>query len=73
MSLPLNAAISMMTSQILKFVDFSKTQKFRYLENETIFFLQIKKFINYTLRAALWQKNTFAVELTFKLNNNFLN
>ena len=32
----------MMTSQILKYVDFTKTQKFRYLENET-FFLQTKK------------------------------
>ena len=36
----------MMTSQILKFVDFRKTQKFGYLVNETLFFLQIKKFIN---------------------------
>ena len=44
-----------MTSEILKFVDFTKTQKFRYLENET-FFLQIKKIINYTSRATLWQK-----------------
>ena len=32
----------MMLPQILKFVDFTKTQKSRYLENET-FFLQIKK------------------------------
>ena len=45
----------MMTSQILKSVDFTKTQKYRYLENET-FFLQIKKIINYTLKATLWQK-----------------
>ena len=37
------AAISMMTSQILKFVDFTKIQKYRYLENETLFLLQIKK------------------------------
>ena len=37
--------MSMMKSQILKFVDFTKTQKSRYLENETLFFLQIKKFI----------------------------
>ena len=34
-------AMHMMTSQILKFVDFTKTQKSRYLENET--FLEIKK------------------------------
>ena len=33
----------MMTSQVLKFVDFRKTQKPRYLENETLYFLQIKK------------------------------
>ena len=33
----------MMTSQILKFVDFTKTPQSRYLENETLFVLQIKK------------------------------
>ena len=38
----------LMASQILKSVDFTKTQKSRYLENETIFFLQIKKLIYYT-------------------------
>ena len=38
----------MMTSQILKSVDFRKTKKSRYLENETLFFLQINKFIDYT-------------------------
>ena len=54
-----------MTSQILKFVDFKKTQKSKYLENMTLFFLQIKKFINYTSKATLWQKNTFVVEVTF--------
>ena len=37
-----------MTSQILSSVDFKKSQKPRYLENETSFSLQIKKFINYT-------------------------
>ena len=66
----------MMTSQILKFVDFKETQKSRHLENETLFILQIKKFINYTSRATLWQKNTFAVEVTFnesKLGSSILN
>ena len=58
--------MSVMTSQILKFVDFTKTQTSRYLENEILFFLQIKKFINYTSRATLWQKNTFVAEVTFK-------
>ena len=43
----------MMASQILKSVDFTKTQNSRYLENEALFLLQIKKFINYTLRATL--------------------
>ena len=38
----------MVTSHILKSMDFTKTQTPRYLENETLFFLQIKKFINYT-------------------------
>ena len=33
----------MVTSQILKSVDFTKTQKSRYIENETLFFLQVKK------------------------------
>ena len=46
----------MMTSEILKSVNFSKTQKSRYLENKRLLFLQIKKFINYTSRAILWQK-----------------
>ena len=48
--------MSMMTSQILISVDFRKTQKPRYLKKETLFFLQIKKFINYTSRAMLSQK-----------------
>ena len=55
----------MMMSQILKFADFTKTQRSRYLENETLFFLQIKKFINYSSRATLWQKK-FVAEVTFK-------
>ena len=42
--------MSMMTSQILKSVDFTKTQKWRYLENEILFFLQMKILINYTPR-----------------------
>ena len=39
-----------MTSQILKSVDFTKTQNSRYLENKTLFLLQIKKFVNYILK-----------------------
>ena len=46
----------MMTSQILRSAHFTKTQKSRYLKNETLFFIQMKKFIDYTSRAALLQK-----------------
>ena len=46
----------MMTSQILKSVDFTKTQKARYLENGTLFLFQIKKIINCASRTTLWQK-----------------
>ena len=46
----------MMMSQILESVDFTKTQKSKNLEKETLFFLQIKKFINYTSRATLLRK-----------------
>ena len=45
-----------MTSQILKSVNFKKTQKSRYLKKETSFFLQIKKIINYTSIATLSKK-----------------
>ena len=55
-------AMPMMTSQILKSGDFTKTQKSRCLENETLFFLQIKKLINYISRATLLQKEA---EVTF--------
>ena len=57
------AATLMMTSQILKSQGFKKTQNSRYLENEKLFFLQIKKFINYASSAALWQRIS---EVTFK-------
>ena len=57
----------MMMSQILKAVDFTKTQKSIYLENKTLFFLQIKLFTNYTSRAVLI---LYLVDVTF--NSNFL-
>ena len=60
----------MMTSQISTCVEFTKTQKCRYLKKEKIFFLPTKKFINYISRATLWQKNTFVSEITF---NVFIN
>ena len=45
----------LVTSQISKFVDFTKTQKSRYPENEA-FVLQIEQTICYTSRTTLWQK-----------------
>ena len=57
----------MKTSQILKSADFTKTQKSRYLENETLFFLQMKKFVNFTRSATLWQKNSFEAEVKIVL------
>ena len=42
----------MMTSRVWKSVDFTKTQKSRYLKNKT-FFLQIKKIISYKSGATL--------------------
>ena len=57
----------MMMSGILKSMIFIKTQKSRYLKNGTLFFLQIKKLINYTSRAYFIAKNSFAGEVIFKL------
>ena len=49
----------MMRSQILKFAHLWETQKPKYLENERQFFPFVKKCINCTLRAILWQKIVF--------------
>ena len=46
----------MVTSHILKSVDFTKTQKSRYLKRETLVFLQIKKFLYYTSRTTYGKK-----------------
>ena len=53
----------MISSQILKVVDLTKTQRSRYLSSKTLFFLQIKKFVNNASKATLWQKNTFVAEV----------
>ena len=60
--------MSMMTSQILRFVDFTKTQKSRYLESKT-FFLQIKNSLitHQHIKDYFMTKNTFLVEVTFKV------
>ena len=58
--------MSLMASQILKFVDFTKMQKSKYLENET-FVLQIKKIINYIhIKCYFIAENTFVAEVTCK-------
>ena len=57
----------LMTSQIFKSLDFTKTQKSRYLENETLFLLQIKKTISNTCYELIYgKKNSFVAEVTFK-------
>ena len=55
-----------MTSQILKFVDFTKTQKSRYLKNET-FLLQIKKIHWLHIKGYFMGKNTLVAEVTFNV------
>ena len=50
----------LMTSQILKSVNFTKTQKSRYLENEILFFLQLH------IKGYFIAKNSFVAEVTFK-------
>ena len=51
--------MSMMTSQILVFKDSRKTQKPKYYENKTLFFLQIEKSVHYLLRDKSCQKIVF--------------
>lgn len=58
-----------MLPQIFMFVDSSKTQKLKYLESETLFFLQIKLFIQYILVAIMWQKKKdFLAEVTLRFS-----
>ena len=56
----------MVMSQISKFADFAKTQKSRYIKNETLFFLQMKK--NNNIEGYFMVKNTFVEEVPFKVN-----
>ena len=63
-------SMPMMTSQSLKSMAFTKTQKSRYLENKT-FFLQIKKIINSASRATLWQKQFCSGSNLFHTVTNF--
>ena len=59
----------LMTSQISKSVDFTKTQKSRYLENEQNIFL--KKNCNYY--TSVYCKNSFIAEVTYNTRNKELN
>ena len=56
----------MMTSKILKLADSWKTQKSKYLENETQFFPLVKKFINCIL------KGNIIADLTFNSAQEFV-
>ena len=60
----------MMTSQILKNVNFTKTQKSRYLENETFFFFEYKNSL-ITHQGLLHCKNSFIAEVRLKLIHHF--
>ena len=60
--------MSMMTSYILKFVGSPKTQKSKYLENETLFLFQIKKLHSLLyIKGCNMAKNNFVVQETFKM------
>ena len=60
----------MMTSEILKSVDFTKTRISRNLENET-FFSSNKKNSVITYQGLLYGKNSFAAGVTFKTASEF--
>ena len=54
------------TSQILKFVDLTKTQKSRYLEKEILTFLDMKKINTLYMKGYFIAKNSFAAEITLQ-------
>ena len=53
----------MMTSQILKSMDSTKTQKYQYLESETLFF--------YSNKGYFMTENSFVAVVTFKVQNKY--
>ena len=59
----------MMTSQILKSLDFTQTQKSRYLESETFFLQKNQKnpLITNPLNPLKSINNSFAVKVSFKI------
>ena len=56
----------MMTSQILKSVDFVKTQKSRYLESKTFRFSSKEKIHYLRIKGYFMAKKSFAAEVNFK-------
>ena len=57
----------MVTSQSLKFEDFARTQIFKYLKNQTLLSLQIKKNSFIVLQSQSITKYSFVMEVTFDL------
>ena len=57
----------MVMSQILKSLDFTKTQKSRYIKNKTLFFIKIKKICLIQIKGYFMTKNSFAVDVTFNV------
>ena len=53
-------------SQILRSVDFTKTQKSRYLENETFFVIQKKL----NIKGYFIEKNSLVAEVAFNHSEN---
>ena len=58
----------MLMSQILKFLDFTRTQKSRYFENKTLFFLQIKQTNSSYIKGYFMVKNSFVAEVNLTLS-----
>ena len=47
--------MSMLASQIFEFLNFPKRQKFKYFENGTLLFIQVKPSIQYKLSHVISQ------------------
>ena len=60
-------AVPMMTPQIFKFVNFTKTRKSRHFKNKT-FFLKKKKTL-FVHKGLLYAKKRFAAEVIFSRRN----
>ena len=56
----------------MKFSDSSKTQKSKYLKNEAIIFLQMKKLFYYASKVILWQKILLQQRLSLMLHTGHI-